>query len=46
MDISGLQDILSAGGDTATILLLWVMWKFDRRLLRMETKLLIKEGDI
>lgn len=28
--------MLSAGGDLATIALVIVMWKFDRRLLRIE----------
>jgi len=27
---------LSAGGDLATIALLAIMWRFDRRLLRIE----------
>jgi len=27
---------LSAGGDIATIALLAIMWRFDRRLLRIE----------
>ena len=35
-DILGL---LSAGGDVATMALLWVMWRFDRRLLTMEVRL-------
>lgn len=28
--------MLNAGGDLATIALLFVMWKFDRRLLSLE----------
>jgi len=28
--------LLSAGGDVATIGLLAIMWRFDRRLLRIE----------
>ena len=34
-----LLQFLSAGGDVATMALLYVMWRFDRRLLVMETKL-------
>lgn len=30
---------LSAGGDMATIALVVVLWRFDRRILRIETKL-------
>jgi len=33
---SGLLQLLSAGGDVATIALLVIMWRFDRRLLRIE----------
>lgn len=33
---SGILSMLSAGGDLATIALVIVMWKFDRRLLRIE----------
>jgi len=31
--------LLSAGGDVATMALLYVMWRFDRRLLTLEIKL-------
>lgn len=33
-------ELLSAGGDLATMALLFVMWKFDRRLLSLEIKML------
>jgi len=33
---AGLLQLLSAGGDVATIALLAIMWRFDRRLLRIE----------
>ena len=29
-------EILNAGGNLATMALLYVMWKFDRRLLKVE----------
>jgi len=29
-------NILAAGGDAATIVLVWALWKFDRRILRLE----------
>lgn len=32
-----LLDLLSAGGNTAMMALLFVMWRFDRRLLLIET---------
>lgn len=32
-------EMLSAGGDIATIALFFLMWKFDRRLLKIETKM-------
>jgi len=35
MDASILK-LLAASGDTASIVLVWVMWKFDRRLLKLE----------
>jgi len=31
-------EILNAGGNLATMALLYVMWKFDRRLLKIEIK--------
>jgi len=31
--------LLSAGGDTAMIALFFLMWKFDRRLLRIEERM-------
>ncbi len=34
---ASLLKLLSAGGDLAVIALLVVMWRFDRRLLRLET---------
>ena len=40
MSFETIQEILSSGGDIATIALVYVMWKFDRRLLIMETKIL------
>lgn len=36
MDFSGVLQALGAGGDVAVIALLFVMWKFDRRLLKLE----------
>ena len=33
-----LLEMLSAGGDLATIALVFIMWKFDRRLLKIELK--------
>jgi len=33
---TGILQLLSAGGDVATIALLAIMWRFDRRLLRIE----------
>jgi len=33
---ASLLKALSAGGDLATIALLVIMWRFDRRLLRIE----------
>jgi|GEM_PF-4744812 len=41
--IVALRELLGVGGDAATIILLFVFWKFDRRLLRLEIKL---DGDI
>lgn len=34
-----LLQFLSAGGDVATMALLYIMWRFDRRLLTLEVKL-------
>ncbi len=39
IDASGLFEVLSAGGDVATMALLYIMWRFDRRLLRLEVTL-------
>lgn len=35
--LAGLFDFLSAGGDMAAIALVYIMWRFDRRLLVLET---------
>jgi hypothetical protein len=32
-----IRDVLSGMGDLAAVALVFVMWKFDRRLVRMET---------
>ena len=37
--MSELLQFLSAGGDVATMALLYIMWRFDRRLLTVEIKL-------
>jgi hypothetical protein len=35
--------LLSAGGDVSMIALVFIMWKFDRRLLTLELSLLSKK---
>ena len=35
-DISSILKILDAGGNAAMIALFFLMWRFDRRLLKME----------
>ena len=46
-DLQGLLKLLEAGGNVAMIGLFFMMWKFDRRLIKIETTLLIhlKEED-
>lgn len=39
MPWDGLFDLLDAGGSAAMIALLLVMWRFDRRLLKIENAL-------
>ena len=39
MDLQGLLSMLQAGGNAAMIGLFFLMWKFDRRLVRIETTL-------
>lgn len=39
MDLAGLLSMLQAGGNLAMIGLFFLMWKFDRRLVRIETTL-------
>jgi len=34
-----LRELLGMGGDAATVALVWALWKFDRRLLRLELKI-------
>lgn len=36
LSLGGVLDVLSAGGDVAMMALLAIMWRFDRRLLRLE----------
>jgi hypothetical protein len=36
-DLAIFQQILGSGADAAIIALLFVMWRFDRRLVRLET---------
>ncbi len=37
IDLRSLLDILQAGGNAAMIGLFFLMWKFDRRLVKIET---------
>lgn len=38
-DIKAFLDLLQAGGNAAMIGLFFLMWKFDRRLIKIETTL-------
>lgn len=40
--IASLLTLLQAGGNTAMIVLVVIMWKFDRRLVRIETQLAMR----
>lgn len=40
-----LLDILSAGGDVSMIGLFFLMWHFDRRLIRIEAKIAAKDSE-
>lgn len=40
MDINALLTALQAGGNIAMISLFFMMWSFDRRLVRIETTLM------
>lgn len=31
------KDFLAAGGDIGVYVVAWILWKFDRRLLKLET---------
>jgi hypothetical protein len=49
MEIAQLQELLSMGGDSATIYLVFILWKLDRRLHNVEVvtgikKLVTKSG--
>ncbi|WP_281201846.1 hypothetical protein [Magnetovibrio blakemorei] len=35
---NAVREVLGMGGDAATVLLAFALWKFDRRLLRLEIK--------
>ena len=37
IELSALKAILGSGADVAIIALLAVMWRFDRRIIRLET---------
>ena len=39
LDIAGLLSVLQAGGNVAMIALFFLMWNFDRRLIKIETKI-------
>lgn len=43
---AALRDVLGMGGDAATVALVWALWKFDRRLLRLEIKIDGGKGDV
>lgn len=43
MDLSALLEILSGGADAALIAIAFAIWRLDRRVLKLETKL---EGKI
>lgn len=39
MDFQAIMQVLDAGGNAAMIALFFLMWSFDRRLVRMETQI-------
>ena len=39
MDELDIFKLISAGGSTATMLILWALWKLDRRLIKIELRL-------
>lgn len=39
MDAYGFWNLLSTGGDLATFAIVWALWRMDRRLLTLETKI-------
>ena len=44
-ELQGLLKLLEAGGNVAMIGLFFLMWKFDRRLIRIETTLFMHLKD-
>lgn len=43
MELQALLTALQAGGNAAMIALFFLMWKFDRRLLKIETRMSMQE---
>ena len=39
MELAVIRELLASGGDLATILFLWAIWKVERRLFKVEQKL-------
>nr|BDD44517.1 hypothetical protein 16 [Moraxellaceae bacterium] len=33
------RGVMAMGGDVGVMVLAWALWKFDRRLIRLETKI-------
>lgn len=40
-----LLQVLGAGGDVATFVLLYILWRHDRRLVRLETRVFGVAGE-
>jgi len=45
-DLLALKDLLGGASDLANVILLYVMWRFDRRLLFIETTIQAGKGDV
>jgi len=44
-ELSGFLDLLAAGGDVGIYLVAFILWKFDRRLLKLETRVINGDKD-
>lgn len=46
MEFEALKSVIETGGDVGIYLIAWITWRFDRRLIRLETTIGRRKEDV